>query len=93
MKKIGLIGGMSWSSTIEYYRLLNEFVGNRLGGLHSAETILYSVDFAEIETYQKTGRWDLAAVKLSQAAKSLELAGAELLLICANTMHKSNSVR
>ncbi|MGG2461127.1 aspartate/glutamate racemase family protein [Streptomyces sp. RGM 3693] len=88
MKTIGLIGGMSWESTAEYYRLLNELTRERLGGLHSAKCVLYSVDFAEIECLQVEGRWDEAGAVLAEAAGALEAAGAELLLICTNTMHK-----
>ncbi|WP_438489615.1 aspartate/glutamate racemase family protein [Streptomyces sp. S186] len=88
MKTIGLIGGMSWESTAEYYRLLNELTRERLGGLHSAKCVLYSVDFAEIERLQVEGRWDEAGEALAEAAKALEAAGADLLLICTNTMHK-----
>jgi aspartate racemase len=88
MKIIGLIGGMSWESTAEYYRLLNEEIRERLGGLHSAKCVLYSVDFAEIEQLQVDGRWDEAGEVLADAARSLQAAGAELLLICTNTMHK-----
>lgn len=88
MKTIGLLGGMSWQSTTEYYRLANELVAARLGGLHSAEVLLYSVDFAAIEHMQKEDRWDDAAALLAAAAKSLEAGGADMLLICTNTMHK-----
>ncbi|MFF4953221.1 aspartate/glutamate racemase family protein [Streptomyces chattanoogensis] len=88
MRTIGLLGGMSWESTAEYYRLLNELTRERLGGLHSARCVLYSVDFAEIERLQTEGRWDVAADVLSEAAKALEAAGADMLLICTNTMHK-----
>lgn len=88
MKTIGLIGGMSWESTAHYYRLLNEAVKARLGGLHSAKCVLASVDFGEIEPLQRAGRWDEAGAILNRAALGLERAGAELLLICANTMHK-----
>ncbi|MCE4942131.1 aspartate/glutamate racemase family protein [Streptomyces albulus] len=88
MKTIGLIGGMSWESTAEYYRLLNELTRERLGGLHSAACVVYSVDFAEIERLQVQGRWDEAGEVLAGAARALEAAGAELLLICTNTMHK-----
>lgn len=88
MKTIGLIGGMSWESTAEYYRILNERTRERLGGLHSARCVLYSVDFAEIERLQVQGRWAEAGEVLADAARSLEAAGAELLLICTNTMHK-----
>jgi amino-acid racemase len=79
---------MSWESTAEYYRLANELVHDRLGGLHSARCIVSSVDFAEIQTLQVAGRWDDAGQLLADAAKGLEAAGAELLLICTNTMHK-----
>ncbi|EPD63598.1 aspartate/glutamate racemase family protein [Streptomyces sp. HGB0020] len=88
MKTIGLIGGMSWESTAEYYRLLNELTRDRLGGLHSARCVLHSVDFAEIEHLQVQGRWAEAAEILAGAARSLEAAGADLMLICTNTMHK-----
>jgi aspartate racemase len=88
MKTIGLLGGMSWESTAEYYRLLNSLVRDRLGGLHSARCVLYSVDFAEIERLQVDGRWDEAGAVLAEAAKSVEAAGADMLLICTNTMHK-----
>lgn len=88
MRTIGLLGGMSWESTAEYYRLLNELTRERLGGLHSSKCVLYSVDFAEIERLQVEGRWDEAAGILAEAAKALEAAGADLLLICTNTMHK-----
>ncbi|MGW3058153.1 aspartate/glutamate racemase family protein [Streptomyces goshikiensis] len=88
MKTIGLLGGMSWESTAEYYRLLNELTRERLGGLHSARCVLYSVDFAEIERLQAGGRWSEAGGVLAAAAGSLEAAGADLVLICTNTMHK-----
>ncbi|MFF5763483.1 aspartate/glutamate racemase family protein [Streptomyces tanashiensis] len=88
MKTIGLIGGMSWESTAEYYRLLNEFTRDRLGGLHSARCVLYSVNFAEIEQLQVQGRWAEAGEILAAAAQSLEAAGADMVLICTNTMHK-----
>ncbi|MGF6887018.1 aspartate racemase [Nocardia sp. GAS34] len=88
MRIIGLIGGMSWESTAEYYRLLNELTRERLGGLHSSRCIVYSVDFAEIERMQVAGEWERAGQVLAEAAKALEAAGAELLLICTNTMHK-----
>ena len=87
MRRIGLIGGMSWESTAEYYRLLNEGVRKRLGGLHSAECLVYSVDFARIEALQVNGEWDEAGAQLAAAARRLEGAGAELLLLCTNTMH------
>ncbi|MEL7589873.1 MAG: aspartate/glutamate racemase family protein [Anaerolineaceae bacterium] len=88
MKTIGLIGGMSWESSLEYYRILNETVKERLGGLHSAKCILYSVDFAEIEELQHAGHWDEAAHKMVEAGLSLQRAGADLLVLCTNTMHK-----
>ena len=88
MKTIGLIGGMSWESTIPYYRQINESVKERLGGLHSAKLVLYSVDFHEIEHLQKTGDWSAAGELLAQAARSLQSAGAECLVLCTNTMHK-----
>ena len=88
MKTIGLLGGMSWESSAHYYRLVNEAVRARLGGLHSARCILTSVDFADIEPLQRAGRWDEAGALLNRAALGLERAGAELLLVCANTMHK-----
>lgn len=88
MKTIGLIGGMSWESTIPYYRHLNEAVKARLGGLHSAKLVLLSVDFHEIERLQQRGDWDQAGRLLADAAQSLERAGAELLVLCTNTMHK-----
>lgn len=88
MKTIGLLGGMSWESTIPYYRLINEAVKQRLGGLHSAKLLLHSVDFAQIEACQRAGDWDAAGAHLAQAARGLQMAGAELLLIGANTMHK-----
>lgn len=88
MKTIGLLGGMSWESSLHYYRLLNEQVKARLGGFHSARCILSSVEFAEIEPLQREGRWDEAGAILNRAALGLERAGAEVLLICANTMHK-----
>ncbi|HEX6758234.1 MAG TPA: aspartate/glutamate racemase family protein [Propionibacteriaceae bacterium] len=85
---IGMIGGMSWESSAEYYRLANELVQARLGGLHSARVLLASVDFADVEQLQVTGRWDEAARLLADIAKGLEAAGADLLLLCTNTMHK-----
>jgi aspartate racemase len=88
VKRIGLLGGMSWESTLEYYRLINELVAERLGGLHSADCILRSVDFAEIEAMQRTGRWADAGTRLAREAQALEAAGAELLVLCTNTMHK-----
>jgi aspartate racemase len=88
MKTIGLIGGMSWESTAEYYRLVNEDVRERLGGHHSAPLVLWSVDFAEIEAMQAGDRWDEAGKVLADAAQRLALAGAEVLGLCTNTMHK-----
>jgi len=85
---IGMLGGMSWESSAQYYRLANEMVRERLGGLHSARIVLTSVDFADIEALQVAGRWDEAGHLLAEAAQGLEAAGADLLLICTNTMHK-----
>jgi len=88
VKVIGLIGGMSWNSSLEYYRLINEMVSRRLGGLHSACVLLYSLDFEEIERAQQESRWEDAAGILSKAGMALKRAGADFLLICTNTMHK-----
>ena len=88
MKTIGLIGGMSWESTVTYYQLLNEAVKEALGGLHSAKILLFSLEFSEIEACQTRGDWDRCAEIMSDAAKKLEGAGADFLLICTNTMHK-----
>lgn len=88
MKTIGMIGGMSWESSAEYYRLMNEAVKQQLGGLHSAKCILYSVDFQEIEHYQAEGAWEKAGQVLAEAAQCLERAGADFIIICTNTMHK-----
>jgi aspartate racemase len=88
MKVIGLIGGMSWNSTLEYYRLINEGVSRRLGGLHSARLVLYSLDFEEIERAQQGDNWDNAAQILAEAGMALERAGVTFLVICTNTMHK-----
>jgi amino-acid racemase len=88
VKTIGLIGGMSWESSIEYYRIINETAKTRLGGLHSAKSIMYSVDFAEIEVLQRQGRWHEAARVLIGAAKSVENGGADFIVLCTNTMHK-----
>jgi len=88
MLTIGLLGGMSWESSALYYRLANELVRERLGGLHSARCVLHSVDFAEIERLQVEGRWDEAGTVLAAAARSLQAGGADLLLLCTNTMHK-----
>ncbi|WP_186379319.1 aspartate/glutamate racemase family protein [Yersinia massiliensis] len=88
MKILGLIGGMSWESTIPYYRMINQQVKEQLGGLHSAKIVLYSVDFHEIEQLQAKGDWQTAAQVLSDAAVSLKRAGAEVVVVCTNTMHK-----
>lgn len=88
MKIMGLIGGMSWESTLPYYRIINETVRERLGGLHSARLLLYSVDFHDIERLQQAGAWDEAGRMLADVARSLEAAGAEGLALCTNTMHK-----
>jgi aspartate racemase len=88
MKRIGLLGGMSWESSAEYYRLINEEVRERVGGLHSADCLLRSVDFVDIEQLQRDGRWDEAGTRLAQEAQALVVAGAELLVLCTNTMHK-----
>ncbi|ROO62442.1 aspartate racemase [Micromonospora sp. Llam0] len=85
---IGMLGGMSWESSAHYYRLANELVRDRLGGHHSARCVLYSVDFADIERRQAAGEWDEAADLLADAARRVEAAGADLLLLCTNTMHK-----
>ena len=89
MKTIGLIGGMSWESSADYYRLLNEEVHARLGGYHSARCVMVSVDFADIETLQHEGRWREAADRMAEAACQLERAGADFIILCTNTMHKS----
>ncbi len=88
MRTLGLLGGMSWESTLLYYRIVNERVRERLGGLHSAKLVLYSVDFAEIERLQHIGDWDAAGRMLAHAGQALERAGAEALAICTNTMHR-----
>lgn len=88
MKTIGLLGGMSWESTVTYYQIINETVKKELGGLHSAKILMYSVDFEEIERYQSSGEWDKSAAVLSDAAQRLEQAGADFIVICTNTMHK-----
>ncbi|MDA1476382.1 aspartate/glutamate racemase family protein [Bacillus changyiensis] len=88
MKTIGLIGGMSWKSTVEYYQIMNEEVKNRLGGLHSAKCLLYSIDFEEIERFQAEGQWGKAGLLLGDVAHSLQKAGADFIVICTNTMHK-----
>ena len=88
MKTIGLLGGMSWESTIPYYRQINQRIKHQLGGLHSAKLIVYSVDFAEIEALQRSGDWDKAGELLAEAAVKLQAAGAECIVLCTNTMHK-----
>jgi aspartate racemase len=88
MKRIGLLGGMSWESSAEYYRLVNEATRDRLGGLHSADCLLRSVDFVEVEQLQRTGDWNRAGALLAAEAAALEASGAELLVLCTNTMHK-----
>ena len=88
LQTIGLIGGMSWESTVPYYRQVNETVKAQLGGLHSARLVLYSVDFHEIERLQHAGDWAAAGAVLARAARSLEAAGADFLVLCTNTMHK-----
>ena len=88
MKTIGLIGGMSWQSTIPYYRIINETVQERLGGLHSAPLLLCSVDFQPLEELQRRGDWSAAGALMAQAAQSLDAAGADFLVLCTNTMHR-----
>lgn len=88
MKTVGMIAGMSWESSLEYYRILNETVAERLGGLHSAKCLMYSVDFAEIEALQSEGRWDEATSEMVECGRRLKNGGAEFLVICTNTMHK-----
>jgi aspartate racemase len=88
VKTIGLIGGMSWESSIEYYRILNQTVREKLGGFHSAQCVMYSVDFAEIELFQRESKWLEAASRLTAAAQAVQKAGANLVLLCTNTMHK-----
>jgi aspartate racemase len=88
LKVIGLIGGMSWESTVPYYRLINEAIKQRLGGLHSARIVLYSVDFHDVEAMQRTGDWVAAGALLAAAARALQAAGAECVVLCTNTMHK-----
>lgn len=88
MRRLGLLGGMSWESTLPYYRRINERVRERLGGLHSAELLLYSVDFAAVEALQHRGDWDAAGRLLADAAQALQRAGAQALVICTNTMHR-----
>lgn len=94
MKTIGLIGGMSWESSLEYYRIINEEVKKRLGGLHSADCLMYSFDFAEIEALQMAGDWETATTRMIDAARRLEKGGARCVVICTNTMHKmANAVQ
>jgi aspartate racemase len=88
MKTIGLIGGMSWESSLEYYRIVNESVKKKLGGLHSAKCVMYSVDFDEIETLQREGRWEQATQAMIAAARHVQAGGADFVVICTNTMHK-----
>jgi aspartate racemase len=88
MKTIGMIAGMSWESSIEYYRIINEAVKDQLGELHSAKSLMYSVDFAEIEALQREGRWQVATLAMIEAAQAVEAGGADFLIICTNTMHK-----
>ena len=88
MKTLGLIGGMSWESTVHYYQQINQTVKETLGGLHSAKIVLYSMDFAEVEHLQTSGQWDVAGAMLADIARQLEVAGADALVICTNTMHK-----
>lgn len=88
MKTIGLLGGMSWESSLEYYRIINEAVREKLGGLHSAQCVLYSVEFAPIERLQREGRWEEATQEMIAAARHIEAGGADFLVICTNTMHK-----
>ncbi len=88
MKTIGLIGGMSWESSLEYYRIINEGVKRKLGGLHSAKILMYSVDFEEIEKVQHQGKWDEATKLMIEAAQRLEKGGVDFVVICSNTMHK-----
>ncbi len=88
MKTIGLVGGMSWESSLEYYRLINQLTRERLGGMHSAQCLMYSVDFAPLEEMQRDDRWDEAALALIDAARRVEAGGADFLLMCTNTMHR-----
>jgi aspartate racemase len=88
MKTIGLLGGMSWESTVSYYQTINRVVGERIGGFHSAKILLHSVDFHDVERLQRAGRWEEAGELLSNAARALESAGAEFLILCTNTMHR-----
>jgi aspartate racemase len=88
MKTIGLIGGMSWESTVPYYRQINEAIKTALGGLHSAKIVLYSVDFHDVEQLQQAGDWEAAGELMAAAARALQAAGADFLVLCTNTMHK-----
>lgn len=88
MKTIGLIGGMSWESSLEYYRIINQLVQKELGAYHSAKSVMVSVDFDEIEQYQQTGEWEKAGEQLKEAAIKLEKAGVDFIVLCTNTMHK-----
>ena len=88
MRTIGLLGGMSWESSLEYYRILNTLIQAKLGGLHSAQCVMYSVDFDSYEKWMRQGDWDQIGIQLTELAKKLENAGADVLLICTNTMHK-----
>lgn len=88
MRRIGMLGGMSWESTVEYYRLANENVRDALGGMHSASILLDSVDFADIEALQSSGDWERAGLVLAERARALEAGGADLIVLCTNTMHK-----
>ena len=88
MKTIGMLGGMSWESSAEYYRIINEGIHAKLGGVHSAKSVMYSVDFGEIEELQRQGRWDEATQMMIDAARRVEAGGADFLIICTNTMHK-----
>lgn len=88
MKTIGLIGGMSWESSVEYYRIINETVREKLGGLHSAKSVMYSVDFSEIDALQHQGKWEAASERMIAAARYVEAGGADFVIICTNTMHK-----
>lgn len=88
MRTIGLLGGMSWESSSEYYRLINQHIQQRLGGLHSAQCVMYSVDFAQVEELQHRGAWEEAGALLADSAQRLERAGADIVVLCTNTMHK-----
>lgn len=88
MKTIGLIGGMSWESTVDYYRIINQEVGRRLGGLHSAKILMYSVDFGELEPLMREGKWEEIGGHMATIARTLESGGADVILLCTNTVHK-----